>query len=173
MFRIRVVSVLVLSVLLAQPAFADEGFTPLFNGKNLDGWKTKKGEALDGKTEAYNGRFKVQDEMIVIDPKVKGDVIIETARSFKDVHVKFQFLPGAGCNNDLFLRGAKFDLKKGVKNMKENEWNDFEIVAKGGAIEFKCNGQLVQTIKAKADSSPLGIRAEYGSMHVRSLQFKE
>lgn len=89
------------------------------------------------------------------------------------MQVKFQFLPSAGCNNDLFLRGAKFDLKKGVKHMKENEWNDFEIVAKGGAIEFKCNGQLVQTIKAKADNSPLGIRAEYGSMQVRGLQFKE
>ena len=39
----------------------EEGFTFLFNGKNLDGWKTSKGgEALDGKTEAYKGRFVVK-----------------------------------------------------------------------------------------------------------------
>jgi len=145
----------------------------LFNGKNFDGWKTKKGESLDGKSEAYNNRFKVQDEMIVIDPKIKGDVIIETAKIFKDVHITFQFLPDAKCNNDLFLRGAKFDLKKGVKGMKDNEWNDFEIIAKGGSIEFKCNGQLAQTIKAKAEASALGIRAEYGAIQIRKLSIKE
>ncbi len=108
------------------PAAADDdkiepGFTPLFNGKNLDGWKTKSGgELLDGKTEAYKGRFKVRSGLLVIDPKVKGDVTIDTVKKFKDVHIKFEFLPGPRCNNDLFIRGLKFDLVKGnVKNLKE------------------------------------------------------
>src|SRR5256885_6581569 len=91
----------------------EDGFTLLFNGKDLTGWKTTKGESLDGKTEAYNGRFKAADGVLTIDPKVKGDVRIETQKEFgKDVHIKFDFLPGEGCNNDLFLRGLKFDLKK-------------------------------------------------------------
>src|SRR5213082_1272695 len=70
----------------------EPGYTLLFNGKNLDGWKEASGkkEALDGKTEAYNGRFKVAEGKLVYDPSVKGDLYIETAKEFgKDVHIKF------------------------------------------------------------------------------------
>jgi hypothetical protein len=46
--------------------------TPLFNGKNLDGWKeaSKDKASLTGKTEAFGGRFKVKDGVIAIDPSV-------------------------------------------------------------------------------------------------------
>jgi hypothetical protein len=55
----------------------------LFNGKDLSGWVEKTGgAALDGKAEAYKGRFAVKDGAVVIDPKVKGDVRIVTAREF-------------------------------------------------------------------------------------------
>src|ERR1700722_6948070 len=90
----------------------EPGFTLLFNGKNLDGWKEAskdKKDVLDGKTEAFNGRFKVIEGRLVYDPTVKGDLYIETVKEFgKDVHIKFDFKPGAKCNNDFFLRGTKF-----------------------------------------------------------------
>src|SRR5438477_5772480 len=100
---------LILTVLLAAPRHAraddfkiEPGFTPLFNGKDLSGWKEKSGGAsLEGKTEAYKGRFTVKDDLVIIDPKVKGDVRIMTNREFAgDVHIKFDYLPGPGCNND-------------------------------------------------------------------------
>src|SRR6476660_9621787 len=75
----------------------EPGFTLLFNGKNLDGWKEFSGkkEALDGKTEAFKGRFKVAEGKLVYDPAVKGDLHTETAKEFaKDVHIKFDFKPG-------------------------------------------------------------------------------
>lgn len=158
----------------------EAGFTPLFNGKNLDGWKTRKGgEALDGKTEAYKGRFKVaagsvKDGKLVIDPKVRGDVIIDTVREFAgDVHIKFEFLPGDGCNNDLFIRGLKFDLvKQQVKGMKLGEWNQFEIVIKDKKAEFLCNGQVARVQTVKNASSVLGVRAEFGSIEIRRLRAK-
>jgi hypothetical protein len=154
----------------------EPGFTLLLNGKNLDGWKTKTGgESLDGKTEAYKGRFKVVDGKLVIDPKVKGDVIIETAKPLKgDIHIKFEFMPGPGCNNDLFLRGLKFDIiPKSLKGVKEGEWNEFEIVTKGATVEYKCNGVVQRTSKAKTDSSVFGIRAELGPIEIRHMRVKE
>jgi hypothetical protein len=165
--------------LVAPAAAADDfkpeaGFTLLFNGKNLDGWKTKPGEALDGKAEAFAGRFKVADGAISIDPKVKGDVIINTTAEWaRDAHIKFDFLPGPGCNNDLYIRGLKFDLKKpDVKNMKEGEWNEFEIVIQGDRAEFRCNGELLKTMTAKPGATPLGVRAEFGPMQIRRLRVK-
>lgn len=153
----------------------EEGFTLLFNGKDLNGWKTKKGDSLDDKTDAFGQRFKVKDGILVIDPKVKGDVIIETAKALgKDVHIKFEFLPGEGCNNDLFFRGLKFDIKKGdVKNLKNDEWNTFEIIAEGDKVVFKNNGEVQKTGTTKVDKSPLGVRAELGPIQIRRMRVKE
>jgi len=162
------------------PARADDfkpedGFILLFGGKDLAGWKTEKGEPLDGKAEAYGGRFKLAHGVLTLDPVVKGDVKIFTAREFgKDLHIKFDFLPDAKCNNDLFLRGLKFDLKKpDVKNLKEGEWNSFEIVVTGDKAEFRNNGETLKTMPVKGKATQFGIRAEFGSMQVRRLRAKQ
>jgi|SRR5581483_4398278 len=151
----------------------EPGFSLLFNGKNFDGWKTKKGgESLAGKTEAYNGRFKAVDGMIVIDPKVKGDVIIETVKEFgKDVTIKFDFLPLDKCNNDLFLRGIKFDIILKLKGLKDG-WNELEIVIKGDKADYKLNGTSIKTAAAKG-TTPFGIRAEFGEIKIKNLRVKE
>lgn len=153
----------------------EPGFTLLLNGKNLDGWKTRTGgDSLEGKTEAYKGRFKVVAGKLIIDPKVRGDVIIDTVKQFDgDVHIKFEFLPGKGCNNDLFIRGLKFDLvKQGVKDLKEGEWNQFEIVIKGKKADFICNGALQRTATAKKGGTSFGVRAEYGPIEIRHMRVK-
>src|SRR5712691_4110849 len=142
-----------LSRISADDFKVEAGFALLFNGKNLDGWKeaSQKKEALEGKTEAYNGRFKVVEGKLVYDPSIKGDLYIETNREFaRDVHIKFDFKPGLKCNNDLFLRGTKFDIipgNKENKNVKEDEWYAFEIVIVGDKIEHKINGETVRTSK--------------------------
>ena len=168
-------------MLLALMASQEDGFTPLFNGKNLDGWKEASGkkEALDGKTEAYGGRFKVVEGRIVLDPEVKGDLHLETVRTFaKDVHIKFDFKAGAKCNNDLFLRGTKFDIVPGNKenkNVKEGEWYSFEIVVTGDKIEHKISGETARTANLKADAaaSSFRIRAEFGALEIKNLRVKE
>ena len=175
-------------LLLAAPAAlaaADEfkpepGFELIFNGKDFTGWKTlgtkdKPGESLDGKAEAFGGRFRAKDGEMVIDPKVKGDVRIETAKTFAgDVTVRFEFFPDAKCNNDLFFRGQKFDLSRdNVKNMKVGEWNPIEITLRGGKIEFRVNGEVVRSASTKSDKSTFGIRAEFGAIQIRHLRVKE
>jgi hypothetical protein len=151
----------------------ETGFTLLLSGKDLTGWKEKTGGAsLEGKTEAYKGRFIVKDEVLVIDPKVKGDVRIMTTREFAgDVHIKFDYKPGPGCNNDLFLRGQKFDIKKpDIKNLEEGAWNAFEIVIQGDKIEFKNNGEVQRTGTVKSATSTFEIRAEHGPIQIRRLR---
>jgi Domain of Unknown Function (DUF1080) len=153
----------------------EEGFTPLFNGKDLTGWKTEKGESLDGKSVAFGGRFKMADGVLTLDPAVKGDVKIFTAKEFAgNVHIKFEFKPGPKCNNDLFLHGLKFDIKTpDVKNLKEGEWHTFEIVLVGDRAEYKCNGELLKTMTAKGKATGFGIRAEFGAIEIRRVRVKE
>ena len=153
----------------------EDGFKAFFNGKDMTGWKLRKGgDSLDGKTATAKNRIQVLDGKLVIDGKAKGNLVIDTAHQFaKDVHIKFEFLPDERCNNDLYFRGNKFDLKKGsVKNFKPGEWHRFEIIVKGDKVEFKCNGESQRTGAAKAASS-LGVRAEFGAVTFRRMRFKE
>jgi Domain of Unknown Function (DUF1080) len=167
------------SHLLAEDFKVEAGFKLLFNGKNLDGWKEASGqkESLDGKTAAYEGRFKVVDGNLVIDPKVKGDLYIETTQEFgKDVHIKFDFKAGPKCNDDLFLRGSKFDIVPGNKenkNVKEGEWYLFEIVIIGDNIEHKIKGETVRKSKAVAKATPFKLRAEFGALEIKNIRAKE
>jgi hypothetical protein len=174
--RLLLLATTLSSLSLAEDKFEPEpGFKLLLNGKNLDGWKTKAGDSLGGgKSEAFNGRFKMVDGELVIDPQVKGDVIIQTVGELaKDLHLKFDFQPGKGCNNDLFFRGVKFDLKSDdVKNLKQDEWNTFEMIVRGESMEIKNNGETIKTVKAPSQSSPLGLRAEFGAMKVRRLRVR-
>jgi hypothetical protein len=157
----------------------EPGFKLLFNGKNLDGWREASGKkaSLEGKTEAYKGRFKVVEGKLVYDPAVKGDRYIETIKEFsKDVHIKFDFKPGAKCNNDLFLRGTKFDIIPGNrenKNVKEGEWHTFEIVVTGNKIEHKINGVTARTSRAGAKGTSFKLRAEFGAIELKNIRVKE
>jgi hypothetical protein len=173
-----------LTLIPAAPLSAEEfklepGFTLLFNGKNLDGWKEASGkkESLEGKLEAYNGRFKVIDGKLLYDPGVRGDLYIETTKTFaKDLHIKFDFKPGPKCNNDLFLRGTKFDIipgNKENKNVKEGEWYTFEIVITGDKIEHRINGEVARTSKAKPEATPFKLRAEFGAIEIKNIRVKE
>ena len=169
-----------LSPITAGDSKLEKGFTLLFNGKNLDGWREASGkkESLDGKTEAYKGRFKVDDGKLVYDPAVKGDLYIETTKEFgKDVHIKLDFKPGAGCNNDFFLRGTKFDIipsKGETKNVKEGEWQTLEIVVTGDKIEHKIDGNTVRSAKVKGDkATPFKLRAEFGAIELKNIRVKE
>ena len=133
--------------------------------------------AADGKTEAFKGRFKVANGILVYDPAVGGDRYIETVKSFdKDVHVKFDFKPGAKCNNDVLFRGTKFDIIPGSKEnkgVKEGEWYTFELRATGDTIQHTINGEVARTTKVKAKASTFVLRAEFGVMQVKNIRVKE
>lgn len=157
----------------------EPGFMLLFNGKNLDGWREKKAkDTLEGKSEAFKGRFKAADGILTYDPKPGGDRYIETIKEFaKDAHFKFDFKPGPKCNNDVLFRGTKFDLIPGKKgeldNVKEGEWHTFDLVASGDKIEHQIDGKTVRTTKAAAKASTFILRAEIGAMQVKNIRVKE
>lgn len=159
----------------------EPGFTMLFNGKNFDGWKIKgkkDGGELDGKTDVNNGRFKAVDGSIVIDYKTKEGLYIETKTEYsKDLTIKFEFKPGDGCNNDLLIRGTKFDIvtsaKKETKGIKLDQWNEMEITFKGDTATYKVGSETLGTRKITAEKGAFSIRAEFGPIEIRKLRIKE
>lgn len=84
-----------LVVLLTVPAFADDGFAPLFNGKNLDGWKerqVKKGQ---------EGRWSVEDGILRAKP---GSGWLGTEKQYGDFVLRVEWKIAENGNSGVFFR---------------------------------------------------------------------
>ncbi len=73
------------------PAEADEGFAPLFNGRDLDGWT--------GDTEGYAA----EDGKIVVRPEL-GSGNLYTVKEYADFVLRFEFKLTPAANNGLGIR---------------------------------------------------------------------
>ena len=102
------VTAVVLS-LLGSDARSEEGFVPLFNGSNLDGWHVS---AKTGHSRASNhqsgGRWVVKDGAIVGSQDIKGNGgIVITDEQFGDFEVKLEMRNDFGPDSGLFLRSTE------------------------------------------------------------------
>ncbi len=156
---------LAIFVLLALPlSAADGGWTSLFNGKDLTGWKPNENVATfsvkDGATVAHGPRshcFYVgdfhnrtfKDFELMVDvmtlPGANGGVYIQTEYQDKG-------WPGRGfevqVNNtykgDPRRTGSLYEVKdNGAEVAQDNQWFTEDIVAKGDTITIKVDGKLV------------------------------
>lgn len=80
-----------------------EGFTPIFNGKDLSGWHPSKTNH-HGVTPNYN----VVHGVIVgtQNPRGKGGILL-TDKKYKNVEVYMEVKPDWGCDSGLFLRSSE------------------------------------------------------------------
>ena len=120
-----------------------DGFTPLFNGKDLSGWRYGK-DALDGKTETADQRFKVLDGVIVAmekDAAGKGGIKdLNTVQEFdKDFQLKLEFRASAKSDSGVYIRGPQLQVRdfirlnqqKQLTKFKDDDWNELDITVRG------------------------------------------
>ena len=156
---------LAICILIALPlAAADDGWTSLFNGKDLTGWKPNENvttfSVKDGAIVAHGPRshcFYVggfhnhtfKDFELMVDvmtlPGSNGGIYIQT--EYQD-----HGWPGKGfevqVNNtfksDPRRTGSLYEVKdNGAEVAKDNQWFTEDIVAKGDTITIKVDGKLV------------------------------
>jgi hypothetical protein len=170
------------AIALAVPSFAkaaDEGFKPLFNGKDLTGWVQP--DAGTGAT------FAVEDGVIVgrTDGKLKKNEFLVTEKPYADfiLKAKVKFKSGnsgiqfrsirekngrvTGPQADvadgywglLYEEGRRgileqFDKDKAARLIKKDDWNDFTIEAKGDHVIITINGtKVIDRTDPKFDKS--------------------
>lgn len=163
-------AILVIPTLQAADKPAEEGFTVLFNGKDLTGWQ--------GDTKGY----KIEEGAIVC----RGGRNLFTEKEYADFVLRFEFkLPPGGNNgigiraplaNDVSTSGMELqvldDTAKKYEKLKPyqahgsiygivpakkgslkpvGEWNEQEVIAQGNKIKVILNG----TVIVDADLTPL------------------
>lgn len=161
----------------------EEGYTSLFNGKDLTGWKIGKNgkEPLDGRTEAANKRFEVKDGSIVVN-EGRGIVDLYTVKDFdKDFHLKLEFRAAPRADSGLYIRGHQLQVRdyptvgpyKKLKNFKDGSWNELDVTVTGTAALCKCNGEILETAFQVPAKGGIGLQAETGKFEFRRIRVKE
>jgi len=130
------------SLATGQAPKPEAGFTPLFEGKDLTGWRYAK-ENIDGKTETADKRFSVASGNLLIaarDKDGKGGIKdLTAARDFaKDFVLKLEFKAANEGIGALTVRGTAIPVgdyvrrgdQKNLKQFKNDDWNELEVTVK-------------------------------------------
>jgi 3-keto-disaccharide hydrolase len=174
----------------------EAGYTSLFNGKDLTGWKygdvppKKKPptEVLDGRTASSDRRFEVKDGLLIAHDHGKGpNMAIFTAREFnRDFQLKLEFRTSTENrknNSGVFIRGPQLQLDgvteggltrvfRNLKHFKPGDWNTIEITVKGTQAVCNCNGEFVTRMRVPATGT-IGLQSEIGQFAFRRIRVKE
>jgi arylformamidase len=181
--------VLLFSAALLPVAHAEEpGFKPIFNGKDLAGWRLGKTD-LTGKTASDDGRFAVMDGVLVIagskdsPPKMTE---IDTVESYDgDFILRLEFRASKDANSGLHLRDKAFTHQlqirdyprvgpyKTLKNYKAGDWNAIEVAVIGTKARCTCNGELLEAALEISDKGPLALQSEINTVEYRNIRIKK
>lgn len=162
---------------------AEEGWVPLFNGKDLTGWQNARNAAGENK-------WAVEDGALTNVATGHDGNDIGTAGTFKDFELKLEYKTVKDGNSGVYLRGrveiqvldsfGKNPPGKGDDGAiydqfppKENaskpvgEWNALEVSYVGDVVNAKLNGKVIQdkqqVVKVTGGALPGGVN-EAGSL---------
>jgi Domain of Unknown Function (DUF1080) len=169
-------------------AAADAGFSTIFNGHDLTGWKVR-GVDLGGKTASADGRFSVKDGVLLIHgstEKPLNVLEIETVESFGgDFVLRFEFRASRDANSGLHLRDKAFKHQlqirdyprvgpyKSLKGFRDQDWNAIEVVVTGNKARCTCNGEVLEEAMELPESGPLALQSEINLIEYRNLRVKK
>jgi hypothetical protein len=159
--------------LCALPVFgAEKGFTSLFNGKDLSGWKVNENQETfsikDGAIVAHGKRshcFYVGDfhnhtfkdfELkvdVMTEPNSNGGIYIQTEYQPEGWPAKgFEIQVNNTFNKDPRKTGSIYEVKdNNGKVAEDNKWFTEDITVKGNHINVKVDGKVVADWTQPAD----------------------
>jgi hypothetical protein len=160
-----------LLVTLVLGAFAADGFQPLFNGKNLEGWDgdPRLWNARDGMIVGSTEGVTLDTNSFLISRQRFRNFVLRAQVKLRNHNSGIQFRSEAfpnwvvqgyqadaaednywGCIYD--EKGTRGILVNGWKDKAEKvvklkDWNDYEILCEGDHIQLKLNGLVTADIR--------------------------
>lgn len=169
-----------LLLIFCATAFAQDGFQPLFNGKNLDGWDgdPRLWSVRDGMIVGHTEGVAMSDNSFLISKMSYRNFILRVEMKLRNHNSGIQFrsewLPNwvvrgyqadAGQDNywgNIYEEKGRGTLADGWKNkaqkvVKLQDWNEYEILCDGDHIRLTLNGLVTADLHDSA--RPEGILA--------------
>jgi hypothetical protein len=189
------------ALLIAGNLIAADGFRPLFNGKDLTGWKLRKSDGTPS--------WSVKDGVLVneVSPGKHGTDLVSEEK-FRDFTVRYEYKIPNGANSGLYLRGryeiqVLDDYERGRPTKGGNgalyntapvakfaskpagEWQTCEATIKGDKVTVILNGEKVHdNVTAEKPTGgeldrnvdqpgPIMLQGDHGSISFRKIEIKE
>ncbi|MGA2134592.1 MAG: DUF1080 domain-containing protein [Bryobacteraceae bacterium] len=156
---------LLLGLAFCAAACAQDGFVPLFNGKNLDGWDgdPRIWSVRDGTIVGHTEGVTMTDNSFLISKQSYGNFVLRVEMKLRNHNSGIQFrserMPNwvvrgyqADAAQDNYWgniyeekgRGTLVDgwKGKGEKAVKLKDWNEYEILCDGDHIRLTLNGTV-------------------------------
>jgi hypothetical protein len=181
-------------------AAEDDGFTPLFNGKDTTGWKLRN-------PQGHNS-WSVQPDGVLKNTVAKGEhgTDLVTEKKFRDFTVRFEYLVPDGSNSGFYLHGRHEiqilgDAKGGkaskgcngaIYNFREPDqfvskagWQTCEVTMIGNKITVTLNGVKIhdnvecnrptggELDNKVTEAGPFLLQGDHGTVSFRNLAVKE
>ena len=165
----------------------EPGFKSLFNGRDLSGWcfrakvpreSSKAGdvtEKFDGKTETSDaGRYSAREGILTVNfPKGQDRLVgqLDSVEVFpEDFVLKLEFRAGVNADSGIFIRKPQLQCRdysvagpyKDLKKYKPQDWNQIEVVVKGGVARCTCNGEVLEAAFKVPETGPIGLEGDRG-----------
>ena len=194
---VAIVSVSLVTVVHADDWQPDPGFKSLFNGRDLTGWcfrakvdrkSPRVGDVIEkfnGKTESSDaGRYSARDGILTVNfPKGQERLVAQlyTVEEFpRDFILKLEFRASVNADSGIFLRKPQLQCRdylragpyKTLKMYKPQDWNQIEVVVKGGVARCTCNGEVLESELKVPETGPIGLEGDRGQMEYRHIQIK-
>ncbi len=159
----------------------EPGFEALLTGSDLTGWHYKDGPAFDGMKYASDGRYTGRDGRIVVNPGQKLAQLWTTREFANDFHLKLEFRAGVNADSGIFLRKPQLQCRdyfvagpyKDLKSYRPQDWNQIEVIVKGGVATCTCNGEPLEFPQTLPATGPIGLEADRGQMEYRRIRIRE
>ena len=162
----------------------ESGFTSLFNGKDLTGWKFKDGAPFDGQIRSSDQRYLAINGRLVVTTPSEGSKIAQlwTVREFpKDFTLRLEFRATPDADSGVFIRGPQLQCRdyllagpfKNLTKYKPQDWNEMEVVVTGGTARCTCNGEVLAEAFQVPGTGPIGLEGDRGQMEYRRIRVKE
>ena len=177
-----------------------EGFKPLFNGLDLDGWKLRSPDGIKS--------WSAQNGMLVNEiPSGKHGTDIITNAEFRDFVVRYEYMIPAGSNSGFYLRGRheiqilddynngklksggnggiySFSAPSKFVSRKPGQWQTAEAAIRGDLVTVILNGVKIHD-GLKVDRStgghldenvdqpgPIMLQGDHGAIAFRKIRIK-
>jgi 3-keto-disaccharide hydrolase len=158
---------------LSAAAWGQDGFQPLFNGKNLDGWDgdPRLWSVRDGMIVGSTEGVRLHDNSFLISKKTYANFILRVQMKLRNHNSGIQFrseaLPNwvvrgyqADAAQDNYWgniyeekgRGTLVDGWKGLgqKVVRLKDWNDYQILCEGDHMQLTLNGLVTADLHDSA-----------------------
>ena len=139
---------------------------------------------FDGKEKSTYGRYIAKNGRLVVATPPEGRRIqkISTTREFsKDFTLRLEFRATPNADSGVFIRGNQLQCRdyplagpyKQLKNYRQGDWNELEVVVKGQTAYGMCNGEVLETAMKVPASGPIELEGDRGQMEYRRIRIKE